>query len=432
MTSIYHMTPTVLDPLSFMVMGLSVKDSSSAIGKFGTGIKYAIAGIVRNGGEIIITCDGTSYYFKGRKREFRGTEFEQILCNGEPLGYTTELGKHWEPWMMFRELHANTLDEGGTTSAEWSSAATVIEVRNFPDYVQAFRHMDFYFLPEDVKVAHKVASYGRLIDNGSGGVYHKGVRVYEIRDMDIDLGGLSIELNDASITEDRTLASPSGQYWYISYILSSYPKLGELLNADGSGEMKIPDLIVDNNYFLTGAVEAFEADPTMKLRENVYLKILPRLQEKSRQFAELSDEEQSVLDKAVDFVTTPWTSVPPGWSVGAADLPPNVHGLCSPDRQRIYVTRALLGGEHNKTLCETLIEEIIHAKYNANDYSRKFQNVSLEIIGNLLLTMKSSPFLQSFARPKSNMELIAEILRGGAGGGGAVTSAPIKDEDIPF
>ena len=40
-------SPTILPIEAATTMGVSVKESDNAIGKFGTGLKYAIAGVLR-------------------------------------------------------------------------------------------------------------------------------------------------------------------------------------------------------------------------------------------------------------------------------------------------------------------------------------------------------------------------------------------------
>jgi hypothetical protein len=108
--------PGVLDVNLVKLLGVSVKESDSPIGFFGTGLKYAMATALRLGGSMTIYTDGQRFEVNGRKVTLRDKEFTQVMLNDEPLGFTTELGKQWEPWMVVRELYSNALDEGGSTS----------------------------------------------------------------------------------------------------------------------------------------------------------------------------------------------------------------------------------------------------------------------------------------------------------------------------
>src|SRR5579863_6415046 len=103
--------PGVLDMNLVKLLGVSVKESESPIGFFGTGLKYAMAVALRIGGSMTIFVDGAKYEVNGRKVTLRDKEFTQVMLNDEPLGFTTELGKQWEPWMVVRELYSNALDE---------------------------------------------------------------------------------------------------------------------------------------------------------------------------------------------------------------------------------------------------------------------------------------------------------------------------------
>jgi hypothetical protein len=100
------------------LMGVSVKDTADPIGFFGTGLKYAMATALRLGGEMTIITNGQEYEVSGRLMKLRDKEFTQIMLNDEPLGFTTELGKQWEAWMVVRELYSNALDEQGETQIQ--------------------------------------------------------------------------------------------------------------------------------------------------------------------------------------------------------------------------------------------------------------------------------------------------------------------------
>src|SRR5512141_2444774 len=93
-----------IDINTVKTMGVSVKEEG-AIGFFGTGLKFAIATLLRNKQEIVI-FSGTERYDVGVKTiQIRGQDFDMVTLNGEQIGFTTQLGKTWEMWMAFRELH---------------------------------------------------------------------------------------------------------------------------------------------------------------------------------------------------------------------------------------------------------------------------------------------------------------------------------------
>jgi hypothetical protein len=107
----------LIDPLAITTMGVNVKDGDHPIGQFGTGIKFAIAVVLRNGGEFTIWRGGEALRFAAAEQEIRGKKFGIVTMNGDRLGFATNLGPHWETWMAFREVYCNCTDESGYAQA---------------------------------------------------------------------------------------------------------------------------------------------------------------------------------------------------------------------------------------------------------------------------------------------------------------------------
>lgn len=98
-----------------VIIGTNVKETDHPVGFFGTGLKYAIASVLRWGGAIAIQSGLAEFTFTSSKTTLRGKDFNLISMNGAQdrleLGFTTELGKNWQPWMIYRELWCNAHDE---------------------------------------------------------------------------------------------------------------------------------------------------------------------------------------------------------------------------------------------------------------------------------------------------------------------------------
>lgn len=122
--------PGEIDIRAVTTLGINAKTSSSAIGHFGTGLKYAIASILRLGGTVAIYSGREIYAFEVVKETIREKDFgfiklhhasgfsnqqepEEIKLEQQILGFTIDLGKNWQPWMFYRELWSNDKDEGG-------------------------------------------------------------------------------------------------------------------------------------------------------------------------------------------------------------------------------------------------------------------------------------------------------------------------------
>lgn len=121
--------PIDLDAIT--TMGVSVKTGDSPIGFFGTGLKYAIATLLRTGHKVKLIRAGKTYNFSGRKQSIRDQEFNVVYMGNTKLGFTTELGVNWTPLEAYRELASNCMDEGGTIGYGPADPghSTVFEIR---------------------------------------------------------------------------------------------------------------------------------------------------------------------------------------------------------------------------------------------------------------------------------------------------------------
>lgn len=124
MTAVVFETPGLIDMRAFTVMGAHAKPNTDApIGYFGTGLKYALATIIREGGEVVVFVGRDRFRFSKAQSTFRGMPLETVkmtrLKDGNvreisyELPFTTAMGKNWKVWMAYRELASNTFDEGG-------------------------------------------------------------------------------------------------------------------------------------------------------------------------------------------------------------------------------------------------------------------------------------------------------------------------------
>lgn len=125
--------PGLIDIRAITTFGVSAKDNEHAVGFFGTGLKYAIAILLRHHETITLFVGGEQYTFFKEAETIRGKSFELVYVNHlegktvTALGFTTELGKTWELWQAFRELYCNTMDERGTVYHQDGSAVDATE-----------------------------------------------------------------------------------------------------------------------------------------------------------------------------------------------------------------------------------------------------------------------------------------------------------------
>ena len=195
-------TPTPLPIEAATTMGVSVKETDHAIGKFGTGLKYAIAGVLRLGGRITIYVDGEEYAFDARDADIRGRSFRIVNCNGVPCGFTTDLGKHWEAWQVFRELASNALDEGGswTHDAIADDADRTVMVVLCREVEDAERE-EQVFLGDDRTILVDSANGATIYEGRSPHYYFRGIRAGSFD----GIAPVTVNVHDGALSEDRLL-----------------------------------------------------------------------------------------------------------------------------------------------------------------------------------------------------------------------------------
>lgn len=222
MTSVVHRTPGLIPIEAFTITGLSAKpNSTNPIGKFGTGLKYAIAVLVRRDIKVRVFIGPTEYVFFKKQRSFRGKDYDAIRMKKrnsllsrwtyQELPFTTEYGKYWELWQVFRELHANTLDEGGSTYTDDRDILTndrpdtTLFVVEDSHYVDVFHERDRIFLPDGAS-QRSTSEAIQILNRPSSHIYFRGLRIMDLRK---EAQYTYNFLEDVDLTEDRTAKHPS-------------------------------------------------------------------------------------------------------------------------------------------------------------------------------------------------------------------------------
>lgn len=214
--------PGLIDLEAVRTLGVSVKQPGS-FGRFGTGLKFAIATILRGGGKVSLWRGLDQHQLGTVEREVRGQQFHIVTLDEQPMGITTQLGRDWQPWMVLRELGCNALDEGGIFSllddrkdeegnsiiyipTEGPNAPsedrTILAVA-WPDLETAYQQRDELFLPTSKPTLHQVPTL-RILPGPSAHLFYRGIRVYKLEHPSAFTYDL---LSEQYLTEDRTLVS---------------------------------------------------------------------------------------------------------------------------------------------------------------------------------------------------------------------------------
>lgn len=223
-----------LDIKAIELLGVSAKEEDNSIGRFGTGLKYAIAVTLRLGGTFELRIENEDYSFEAERVEIRGKEFFQVVmvCGNErrPLGFTTELGKHWEAWMVFRELFSNCKDEKGEFCTEYLSIEDVIEAEHFlsgrmPTTIvrisgsflgDTLLNLKKYFIFNRKPIyENEWARVFRRGDRDTHSIFYQGILV----GTDFDTGNLVFDIKKPiELSEDRFIKSSID----VSYALNAF------------------------------------------------------------------------------------------------------------------------------------------------------------------------------------------------------------------
>lgn len=210
--------PGEIDLRAVTFMGVSVKENDSPIGYFGTGLKYAVATLLRTGHMVSLYVGTTEHKFGVREELVRGRPFNLIYMNEAPLGITTELGKNWEPWQAYRELHSNALDEQGHTyygRKEPSEGTTTICVVGdgidaaFRDRGKIFLQSTPLWSDGSIEIHEKVRS---------AGLFYRGVKATADYSQPYEFTYNVLMMS--SLTEDRTLKDLWTAHWNIAHSLA--------------------------------------------------------------------------------------------------------------------------------------------------------------------------------------------------------------------
>ena len=371
-----------IDIRAVTTFGVSVKNDNSAIGMFGTGLKYAIAIILRHGGTITIFGGVNKYSFNTAKETIRDKEFDIIYMNEVPLSFTTEQGKTWEMWQAVREILCNCMDEQGDHGVcdevvTGEDGITKIIV-TCPEFEQSYNtRSDFMLLPENRKLVISTPKLDVYFGETCT-LFYKGVKVHT--------SGKPFKFTynfkeNLDLTEDRTLKYAGYTESYLLPRLLAYLDKDEVINA----------LISCGNKYVEYGGDYSSSNPTQKLIDKINLnrlvvnsktppslrdRCLPSLSECLRESPslKLSPLREKMLGNAISFLKKIGFSVDMYTIKVMDDLGKGVLGLADRNNNIIYLSSAVfdLG---TKYVAGTLYEEYIHIFHGVDDETRGFQDV---------------------------------------------------------
>jgi hypothetical protein len=134
--------------------------------------------------------------------------FDIVCLDGEDIGFTTQLGARWEPWMVLRELGCNALDEAGQFWLATDENCRNTKRAKYTTIVVEWAALDDAYAMRDKLFLEGSPIYAddhiRVLPGTSQFLYYRGIRAYKLDKPSV----LTYDVLDAqTLTEDRTLAS---------------------------------------------------------------------------------------------------------------------------------------------------------------------------------------------------------------------------------
>lgn len=193
-----------LDIRLISLMGGSTKAGQTLkIGKFGTGLKYTLAYLIRNNIDFKIFIGEKEAKITTVTEHIQGTDFQIIYINGERSSITTMMGSDWKGWMIVREIWCNAIDEGGATkevteTCFGSGGTTTFFIQAAGEILDTINSWGTYFIEQSPLWENE--SYAIYPPTEKMRLYKNGVLIYE---NDKQKTVFSYDIKEANINELR-------------------------------------------------------------------------------------------------------------------------------------------------------------------------------------------------------------------------------------
>lgn len=376
-----------IDVRSISTFGISVKEGSNPIGFFGTGLKYAIAVLLREGCKVLIYSGETAIQFALKQEEVRGKSFSFVTMatdGAEPceIGFTTELGKNWDLWMAYREIACNCMDENGDSSYEnelpapESGMTTIVVIGDQFESVFATRNM--YILEDSPWLADPHMEVRRY---PSDSFFYRGVRVMQFPKPTIYTYNCKTAL---SLTEDRTVKEQFYPTYYVARCVAMSKDVGFIRAVLTARDVTLEHGL-DFSHHGSVASESFLAtvgeltlDRFTQINQSA-VKIWQNATQGKIEPKEivLTKVQQISMERALDFCGKIGFDIRDSYPIKVVEsLGSGTLGLA--ENETIFIAERVFQIGGAKQLASTLIEEYLHLRHGWKDMSRELQNFMFE------------------------------------------------------
>lgn len=397
-----------IEPQALHLVGASTKRTDSTkIGQFGSGNKYALAYLIRNGYLVNVWSGKNEIVIDTVQEQFRNETFNIVRINGEKTSITCSMGKNWRLWQAIREIYCNAIDEGGHSiefvqniQPQEGVTQFYIEVREeIMDFMKSF---DDYFA-DNKKVLFE-CSEGRILSKSSAtaNLYRKGIRCFNSKKTSL----YDYDFNEIMVNEDRIISYTwqiEEKIWRILYKCTDKEVIKNvLLNASDSNTIEgsisdvatihtsemsqeFKEVLQDMNIApkgMSGLLSTEEIAKTVILptkvfdavrgfisEDNVSSKVSVSSSGAMFRKIEYTVQHEATLKKAIDFLNECGFEVPYTIHLAVFDSK-SILGCAY--KGEIFISDICMEKGVNEVV-NTIIEEYIHIKYDVSDETRGFQ-----------------------------------------------------------
>lgn len=372
--AVYFYNKEPIDLMTIAVLGVSVKVKDNPIGRFGTGSRFAISTLLRHGCKVTLIRDGETIEFTSRAETIRGEEFNRVYMGDQALGFTTQLGRDWEPWQAYRELYCNCLDEGGVISTEEPEGdyGTIFIVEGEPIEMCHRNRHEIFLMSEPIAASE----YAEMHKGETTTVFYRSVRAHQEMSLCLYTYNVTAQLD---LTEDRTVKNPWWMKQYISRLIPTIEdeEIIENIVLAGNGTFEAG---LDLDAPVTPSAEFMAV--CYRNRQNVHmnqsaLKMWERHAETRLVVQEVGIDayEESVLTTSMKLLKKIGCGIERDDFFIVEGLGNDIFG-CVRRNQILIAKRTFDMGP--RFLASTLYEEWLHKTEHMQDESRDLQNFLFE------------------------------------------------------
>lgn len=376
-----------IDVRSISTFGISVKEGNNPIGFFGTGLKYAIAVLLREGCNVLIYSGETVIQFALKQEEVRGQSFSFVTMatdGAEPceIGFTTNLGKNWDLWMAYREIACNCMDEEGDSSYEnelpepEAGMTTIVVIGD--QFESVFATRNIYILEDSPWLSDPHMEVRRY---PSDSFFYRGVRVMQFPKPTIYTYNCKTAL---SLTEDRTVKYQFYTTYYIAQCIASSEDSGFIKATLTAREGNL-EYDLDFSSHGSSASDVFLAtvgDLVSDRLTQTNLTAIELWRNATQSKIEpkeivLTKVQQISMERALDFCGKIGFDIRDSYQIKVVEsLGSGTLGLA--ENETIFIAERVFQIGGAKQLASTLIEEYLHLRHGWKDMSRELQNFLFE------------------------------------------------------